>query len=114
MLVVICVIGTVVIQAVIALFIAKFIQAGKGPRMMEAVKEFRKSHAKAPEPAPAPAFQPATPRAAIDNYADLAALLEALSPTPEEKTALLDPEETVPAAVVEPRLPGTERQSGRD
>jgi hypothetical protein len=95
MIIVMCVVGTVLAQLALALFIAKCFRAGKKRRAVEAGLG-------AGEPPPA-ASGPGRPRAAIDTYAELAALLVALSPQPEgtplkEHGALSEPPQ--------PKLPG--------
>jgi hypothetical protein len=79
------VLGVLATQVAVALFIARWIRAGKGPRLVEAVRGFA-------EP-PGTASGAGPTHAAIDNYDDLAALLIALDPHAEKAAAREDKEE---------------------
>jgi hypothetical protein len=100
--IVIWVVGTVFVQSLIALFIAKFIHAGKIKNAVEA------SSGASQPPRAVSGAGPA--RAAISNYADLEALLIALAPQPEK--ALVKEEHASPA-ILEPKLPGVWPGSSR-
>lgn len=95
MTIVMWVIGTVLVQSLIAVFIGRFIHAGQvkhaiatGSRPIET-------------PRTVSAASPA--HAAISSYADLEALLIALSPQPEEALAKT---EDASLATVESKQPG--------
>jgi hypothetical protein len=89
MKIVMLVLGVMVAQVAVALFIAQWIRAGKGPRIVQPV-------AGSSEP---PHTVPGTgsAHAAIDNYADLAALLIALDPQPERAAARDERESAAPS-----------------
>jgi hypothetical protein len=91
MKIVMLVLGGMVAQVAVALFIAQWIRAGKGPRVVEAVRGLCEPLHAASEARPA--------HAAIDSYADLAALLIALDPQPEKAAAREEREEAAPSAV---------------
>ena len=95
MTIVIWVIGTVLVQSLIAVFIARFIHVGKIKNALEA------GSGASGLPRAVSAVGPA--RAAISNYADLEALLSALSPQSE---AALTKAEYASPAIFEPKLPG--------
>jgi hypothetical protein len=94
MKIVMLVLGVMAAQVAVALCIARWIRAGKWTRIVAAYKGHSEPPHNASEVGPAPA--------AIDNYADLAALLIALAPQPEKAAAREEREEAAPSAI---RLP---------
>jgi hypothetical protein len=79
MKIVMLVLGVMAAQAAVALFIAQWIRAGKGPPIEDGVID--------PNELPDTVSGTLPAHAAIDNYADLAALLIALDPHPEKAAA---------------------------
>jgi hypothetical protein len=91
MKIVMLVLGVMVAQVAVALFIARWIRAGKGPPIEETVID--------PNELPETVSGALPAHAAIDNYADLAALLIALDPQPERAAAAEERVEVVPSAL---------------